>query len=445
MRSHPHQARVPDRLNAGTAPGPSFDCSTAGVPSILKDSIARKYRDDRQSFQASTSCPSIFVAAAALAFSRVVPLTSSPEAMPTFGRPSVALEVALVYDAALAVRGRRTTIPLLASLLWTAMAIVGLTAQAGPTACNGPMECCPAHLADALPVRQTVSVGVVVAGLYEINERAGTWDADYYLYETWQPFPNFSPQTEVVNETTRDSEQFDQVEIRRGKCVRSRRIYSTLHNGYNLRRFPFDRQVLTLELSDAEYPSSSVSYLERPYAQGLTESTRESLSSWKVESEQLRYLQQARSFKWEDGAPDYDYAAFSMVVRRHVTYHMLKFFLPLLVVVSLAFLVFWIDPDDLASQVQVGVTCVLAAIAFQFVQASALPEVAYTTLNDRIYVVCYLAIALALAGSVHTNSLARQQRRDRALLVSRRFRSLFPAATLIALAGAVVWSFYLAT
>ena len=307
--------------------------------------------------------------------------------------------------------------------------------------CSGPAACCPSTLAEPISSKAAVSIGVVLAGLYNVAEKSGTWDADYYLYERWTPTPGFTPQTEVVNEVTRRSEQFDETELRNGFCMRTRRIYSTLHNRYDLRRFPFDRQQLVIQFSDADYDARQVTYAKTPYLAGLTQSTRESLSSWKIESD-VSYAWDERAFAWEEDAPIYDYATFTLRIRRHVTYHMTKFFLPLFIIVALAFLVFWIDPEDLASQVQIGVTCVLSAIAFQFVQTGSLPEVAYTTLTDRVYVVCYLAIAFALGQAVHANGLVRRGKKASALASHRICRWAYPATTAAVLAVVAMWSFH---
>src|SRR5579859_3927802 len=327
----------------------------------------------------------------------------------------------------------------------TVLIIGSLLVSSAPSAaaerCAGPSECCPAERASgAIHDKADVSLGVVVTGLYNVNEKAGTWDADYYLYEHWKPKPGFFPQTELVNEVTRQSEQFDEVELRAGECIRTRRIYSTLHNDYNLRRFPFDRQYLVLTLSDADYDSRAVSYSQGPYAAGIADDARHALSSWKIEGN-LSYSRESKAFAFEPSAPSYDYATFTFEIRRHVTHHLTKFFLPLLIVVVLAFLVFWIESDDLSSQVTIGITCVLAAIAFQFVQAANLPEVAYTTLADRVYAVCYLAIALALIETVYTHSLARHDRRSAAATIDRRARWLFPLLTTAALIVVTIWSF----
>ncbi len=325
------------------------------------------------------------------------------------------------------------------------VALFTVTLAATPVAqaddhCNGPEACCPSTLAESFAAPVQVNVGVVLLGLYNVNEKGATWDADYYLYEKWQPTKGFTPQTEIVNEVEHHDERFDDISLRHGYCIRTRRMHSTLHNEYNLRLFPFDRQRLRVVFSDAKYESTSVDYLSTPYTIGLADQARRSLSSWKIESE-LVYSRQQTAFAWEEDAPKYDYAEFEFQIRRHVTYHLIKYFLPLLLIVCLSFLVFWIDPEDLPSQVSIGVTCVLSAIAFQLVQASSLPEVAYTTLADRFYVVCYVAITLAQGQSVYTNALVRKGRKPSAMAIDRACRWLFPAITSTLLIIVSWWSF----
>jgi hypothetical protein len=297
-----------------------------------------------------------------------------------------------------------------AVLLLIALPLSGL-ARAGNAACDGPAECCPQQTVQRLPSKTTVQVGVVVLGISDINERGGTWDADFYLYERWPPISGFTPQTELVNESQRRATQFDTTELRDGLCERSRRIRSTLRTTYNLRAFPFDQQRLLLELSDDEFNTSDVVYSVAPQPLGFGDGVREAVSGWKVEGD-LTFARGGRAFVWEKDAPQYDYATVNVTVRRHVTFHLTKYFLPLFVIVFLAFSVFWIDADDLGSQVTIGVTCVLAAIAFQLAEAASLPAVDYLTLADRVYADCYVAIGLAVLQTIYSNGLARRWKRS---------------------------------
>jgi hypothetical protein len=311
-----------------------------------------------------------------------------------------------------------------------------LQACAEDRTCDGPIECCPARVREHLEKKTTVEIGIVVMGLTNLSERAGSWDADFYLYERWPATAGFTPQTEVVNEATRHSTQFDAAELRDGFCQRSRRIHSTLRCAYNLRAFPFDRQVLPLEISDDQFDSREVVYSDLAHPLGLDDGVLQMVSGWQVENGP-DFAHKARAFKWESGAPAYDYATFTLPVHRHSTFHVTKYFLPLFVIVAIAFSVFWVDADDLSSQATIGVTCVLAAIAFQLAEASNLPEVAYLTLADRVYVVCYLAIGLAVMETIYSNSLARRGKKDLAARIDRYCRAAFPIGLFVALAVSV--------
>lgn len=301
--------------------------------------------------------------------------------------------------------------------------------------CDGPDVCCPQALADHLPGQADVGIGVVVMGISDIDEREGTWNADFYLYESWTALPGFTPHTELVNEVESKGASFDSTVIEDGKCVRSRRIRSVLRVAYDLRRFPFDRQQLSLQLSDDDYDSSQVKYQPVARAIGIDPLVHDTVSGWRIESEPTLHIE-SRGFAWEPGARTYDYATFAIPVRRNVTFYFLKFFLPLALIVLVAFSVFWIDPDDLGSQVSVGVTCLLAAIAFQFAMGDSLPAVAYMTFSDGVYASAYLLIACAVLESVATNTLARRSHRTLSLRIDKACRWAFPALLLLGVLGA---------
>lgn len=323
----------------------------------------------------------------------------------------------------------RTFVTTLSALLAAlVMLLLVRVAHAGER-CEGPPECCPAEHLEDLPARVTVSLGVAFHGIYNVDDRAQVWEADYYLYESWPPTPGFSPQTEVINENSSHEGHFDETVLEGGRCVRSRRMHSTLHSRFDLRRFPFDRQSLTLRVADAERPSDQVAYEIAPDALSIGPDARGELLSWVV-SAQPRAEVSTRAYAPRPGAPRYEVATVSVGVARRPGFYFTRFFLPLLLIVAVAFSVFWIDPEDLGSQAGIGVTCLLAVIAFQFGQSSTLPAVEYLTIADRIYATAYTLIALALIESVYTNALARQGRHAAAARVDRVSRFIFPLAAI---------------
>ncbi len=309
-------------------------------------------------------------------------------------------------------------------------------ADQGVTTCDGPPVCCPTRIEVAPGETHTVLVGVVFVGIYEVSEKTSSWTGDFYLYESWEPAVGFVPQTEIVNEIERKSSQFDNTELRDGKCMRTRRLHSTLRTGFNLRTFPFDVQTLTLELSDAEFPLPQVRYDDRTIA-GVDDAALHQLAAWKV-APVVQYARTTKAFRWDPGAPNYDYATFSVTVARHVSYHIGRYFLPLLLIVVVSFGVFWIDSADLASEMSVAVTCLLAAVALQLAEGSELPDVDYLTIADRAFATSYVAIALSVVQALYTDHLSRAGKRDLAIATDRRCRIAFPVGLILALAAAVV-------
>lgn len=302
--------------------------------------------------------------------------------------------------------------------------------------CSGPDECCPDKQVDELDHLVTVKVGIVMLGIANVSEKSGTWDGDFYLYESWPAVAGFTPRTEIVNEVARASTTFDDTELRSGTCVRSRRIHATLRSELNLRLFPFDTQKLTLKVSDNQFDSKQLVYGDAAQILGIDDAVRDMVSGWRI-TRDPDYKRAIVPFKWEEGAPAYDNATFSFSVARHVTFHLTRYFLPLLLILAVAFGAFWIDPEDLGSQMQIGVTCLLAAIALQFAEGGTLPEVSYLTLADRVYAVCYVGIAAAVLESIFVNSLARRGEKDKARRLDRVCRVLFPGLVVIALGVSV--------
>lgn len=331
--------------------------------------------------------------------------------------------------------------------LWAALLLTSCSVlfQAGPafatrTTCIGPAQCCPVGVTDGdLPAQATVNVGVTLNSIRAINEHEGSWTADFYLRESWRPTPGFVPQTEIVNEIEKKSSSDGDTWMHADQCIRSRRLTSVLHSRLDLRRFPFDTQVLDIQLSDSNFVSKSLHYSAQPM-QARIDNANFELASWQAADTSLRYSSFSRLFHAAEGAQNFDYATFSLPVKRHVGFYLTRFFLPLLVIVAVAFSVFWIDPEDLGSQSGIGVTCLLAAIAFQLAVSDRLPQVDYLTMADRTFVACYIAIALAILESVATSSLHRTGQRTRAMQVDRVCRWLFPLGTigLIGLAT-IVW------
>ena len=84
-----------------------------------------------------------------------------------------------------------------------------------------------------------------------------------------------------------------------------------------------------------------------------------------------------------------------------------KLALPLLVVLILTYLVFYIPDYEIGTASALTVTALLAAIAFQWTLNDSLPKVSYMTIVDKIFYLVYSFIFYAMAQTVITFNLSK--------------------------------------
>jgi len=139
----------------------------------------------------------------------------------------------------------------------------------------------------------------------------------------------------------------------------------------------------------------------------------------------------------EEGIGEYPYLVdeetlFSRVtltvdVERRRGYYIWKFLVPLVLIVLLSWVVFWIGSGELESQMQVSIKCVLSVIAFNFVISEQLPRTGYLTVLDYWVLLSYIFVAAGTFENVVAHRLVRAGREGAADRVDHWSRVLFPA------------------
>lgn len=192
------------------------------------------------------------------------------------------------------------------------------------------------------------------------------------------------------------------------------RFDATMTSTFELRPFPFDSQRLPVWTA-AEFSSYS------------------SLESWEFRSltSSLGHSRTARG----RAIPE---ARFVLTIQRRVPFYIWKVFLPLLLMVIVSWTVFWFDPGEPSSQVQIAVTTILTIIAFAFAIALTLPRVPYLTFADGFFLSCYVFAFLAMVELTAVHVAYRGQRRELALSIRYTARRLIPAAFVITVAALIV-------
>jgi hypothetical protein len=207
-----------------------------------------------------------------------------------------------------------------------------------------------------------------------------------------------------------------------GEVTYFQRAWATFSQPLDLERFPFDRQVFTIQLASAGYSLDEVELLTDPdspggIAQDLSVADWDILA-WKVESAPFVPV------PGEEAVPG---ISFTFEAERKAGYFIVKVIIPLLLIVFMSWIVFWIDPKESGSQISVAITAMLTLIAYRFAVGSDLPKVSYLTRLDYFILGSTILVFASLIEVVVTSSYARTGRLERARAIDRWSSWLFPA------------------
>ena len=218
-----------------------------------------------------------------------------------------------------------------------------------------------------------------------------------------------------------------------GSIVYRNKFWGDFSQPLNLRDFPFDTQELkiTIVYSGSE-EFGEVIILQDPETQSFIVDEH-SVADWEVVSSQV----DNESMVLPTGEKA---AAFTMTftAKRISTYYMIKSIAPLLMILALSWVVFWLDPSE-GAQLGVAVTTCLTVIAYHLALSSTLPRIPYLTHLDVFVFGATFLVFLAMLEVVITTSLAKNGRVDSALKLDRYSRFVFPGL----LALIILYAFFL--
>lgn len=209
-----------------------------------------------------------------------------------------------------------------------------------------------------------------------------------------------------------------------GEAIYRQRLWGDFSQPLRLHDFPFDSHTFELPmialgdlgedillLPDPDYPSFVASEL--------------SVADWRI----LDYREESREIMLTNETVGSGYV-FSFYAERIYNHHVIKFIIPLILIVAMSWVVFWIDPTEAGSQLSVAVTAALTLIAYHIALANKLPDIPYLTRMDLFLFCSTLLVFTALMEVVITSRLARDGRIELARRFDQVSRVIFPAAYL---------------
>jgi hypothetical protein len=265
-------------------------------------------------------------------------------------------------------------------------------------------------------VKQSFSANLATAMRWRDQSlaHAGPDSISKPLTEIWYPSIQILNQQRIVATFPQTAEIYPD-----GTVMYRQRYWGSFSQPLELRTFPFDAQKLTLTLANVGFGMRSVRLLPSPES-GISEQF--SMPDWKVTGWDFVALE----LPIEEETTPVRGMVFSLDVTRDTSYFKYKVILPLVLIVMMSWMVFWIDPSLVATQISVSVTAMLTMIAYRFALAGLIPRLAFLTSLDFFVLVSTLAVFISMIEVLYTAHLATHDQIEKARLVDRHARWVVP-------------------
>ena len=310
----------------------------------------------------------------------------------------------------------------------------------------------PPNLYEPVPV----AIDVFILDIFEISEPDGYFEVDAFLIAEWiderlsfdadeygydwkiyrgpileKKFKNeiWWPDLYVTNGVgTREIISSDLVISPDGFLRYEERFNAKVQQDFDLEDFPFDEHSINLSIGTFSYLSNEVNFTQLT---GSDDNFTWQTNEWTV-------IDQGKAVIGHIAYPDITY---TMSIQRLYGYYVSKFILPLLLIVTISWAVFWMDLEDvnIADRLGISFTSMLTVVAFDFVSSDNLPKLSYPTTLDIILAASYVFLALTVLIIVYDSILVKKDRLNLARKIDRVCRYLFPISYYLVIIGVIAY------
>jgi hypothetical protein len=208
-----------------------------------------------------------------------------------------------------------------------------------------------------------------------------------------------------------------------GTIVNRARLEATIRAPLDFREFPFDGQSLPIEVESFAFDTEEVQLVVNREFSGFDHHFE--MPEWVVKGVDAQIIEHYRPQERRD----FSRMEYTVQVERQSGYYLWKVLLPVVLIVAISWVVFWMSSDQLGRRAGISSTGMLTVIAYQFIIAGSLPRFPYLTVLDKIVLLALVLIALTML----ENLIGAQMEHESRLRIDRFCRAIFPLVMFSAL------------
>lgn len=269
----------------------------------------------------------------------------------------------------------------------------------------------------------TAKVGLYVTNLYDFNIADGSFTTEFW---TWTIYKNDSLNFEDTQEVTHSKKtnfaNYNLEDAGASGNWMQKKCTAVILQDWDVRLFPFDKQVLSINLEDALNDTTALIYKADVANSKVSDSLL--LDEWTIDSFGVR----ANSIRYNTtyGDPDLQgesvYPSISAQIyltRSHSKVTFIKLVTGVYVAFFISLLVFLIQPHDTDTRIGLAVGGLFAAVGNKYIVESVVPTTTQTTLVDIIHITTFAAIlfivimVIVISRNYHFGRQARAHRLEK--------------------------------
>lgn len=247
-----------------------------------------------------------------------------------------------------------------------------------------------------------VQVGAYVLRINNVSQKDGTFNVDMWLWFRWQGADPKAYETFEISNGHVDSRSNAVVSQDGDYSYTSVRVQGTVFHEFDVKRFPLDDHVITIELEDENLDATKLQYV---VDEGIALDPHVDVAGWGVKlgvATVDQHLYPTNYGLRSEGAAASNYSRFILPVslERMGYGPLLKQFWIAALSVLLGLMAFRIKATDLDARFGLGVGSIFAASANAFVVTDSLPKTTMITLAEQINFLAIGAIFLCVFMSI---------------------------------------------
>ncbi|KAK6299307.1 hypothetical protein J4Q44_G00308170 [Coregonus suidteri] len=190
--------------------------------------------------------------------------------------------------------------------------------------------------------------------------------------------------------------------MQNGTILYTMRLTISAECPMRLMDFPMDGHTCPLRFGSYAYTSSEITFTWRKGLEASVDCPQESISL--LQYDLVGQKLSTETFKSNTG--DYSVMVVHFLLQRKLGYYLIQTYIPLIMVVVLSQVAFWINKESVPARTVASITTVLTMTTLSISARQSLPKVAYATAMDWFIAVCFAFVASALIEFAAVNYFA---------------------------------------